>query len=715
MFKNLKISTRLVLVFSTIGIGIIGIVNYIGYSTAKRLMEEESYNKLIAVREIKKTQIREFFEDKIRDINTLAQGSDVHGLLEKLEQYEVDTLEGKYNAYDVSMPEYKKFSDEYGYILDEYIRMHGYHDIYIFDADHGHLMYTAAKGRDMGTNFNEGLYRDSHLAKLWRNVIKTKQVAVEDFQPYAPNNDDPTAFIGNPILTKTGKLIGVIALQISVDEINKIMQQRQGLGKTGETYLVGSDNLMRSDSFLDPQNYSVIASFKNNRRVNTEASRDALAENTDARIIIDYRGNPVLSTYTFVEFLGIRWALLAEIDEAEAFEDVYALRNTAFLWGVILIGVVIVGAIVFSSSITRPLKVAVAVADQVSEGNLNVEFDVASEDEIGQVLMSMKKMISYIQNIANVAEKISNKDLQVEVTPKSSQDILNHSLQRMVINLQAMMAETTRTMTEIEQQNWLKDGLNQLNNELLGESSLEEVCQKAASFVARYVNAGRGVLYIYDDEKKVLNLSGTFAFTDEDEKSGVYRLGEGIIGQVAIDRAPILLKDIKREESLITTGTVNEMPLNTYTFPLIYNNDLYGVFELASFETLDLQKQQFLNDANQVIATVLSSAAQRERVQELLRASRQAAKDAERAAEEAMRAQAEAQQKTEEVQRANVRLEEQQQQLQQQSEELQQLNAHLEEQQQQMEQQREELRQQQESLTRAQEELEQRKRKFEAV
>lgn len=716
MFKKMKIQTRLVLIFSIIGIGIIFVVNYIGYTTAKRLMEEESYHKLIAVREIKKKQVQEFFGEKINDIMVLARGADVHQLFEQLVQYHIDTEVGPNDPYDVSTSEYNSIYDQYGSIFNYYIETYDYHDIYMMCSAHGHVMYSTAKEKDLGTNLNAGPYRNTHLAELWRKVVNTKQVAIEDFQPYEPNNNEPVAFIGTPIVRQSGDIIGMIALEISVDEINSVMLQRDGLGETGETYLVGSDKLMRSDSFLDPANHSVSVSFSNpeKSKIDTEASREALDGKTDVKIVEDYRGVRVLSAYTPVDIPGgIRWALLAEIDESEAFSDVYSLRNTAVFWGILLIAIVIIGAVLFSRSITHPLKVAVDIAERVSEGDLNVEFNVTSEDEVGQMLLSTQKMIRYIQEAAAVSERISQRDLEVEVTPKSKHDVLNQSLQKMVVNLRSAMQEIKNTMAEIEQQNWLKDGVNQLNTELVGEASLRETCNKAVSFVARFVEAGYGVLYTYDAENHMLNLGGAFAFTEKHQLAQTFRLGEGVIGQVAQDRAPILLKNLKRSDQVINTGTVSEPPLNTYTFPLMYNEELYGVLELASFEEFDDRKQNFLNEANQVIATVLFSALQRERVQELLLESQQAAEEAEKAVLESQKAKEEAQHQAEEVQKANAQLEEQQQQLQQQSEELQQINAHLEEQQQQVQQQREELRQQNENLRSAQEELELRAKELE--
>jgi len=112
------------------------------------------------------------------------------------------------------------------------------------------------------------------MGKLTRKVLETKKYGLADFEPYAPSNDDPCAFIAEPVM-HNGKTEMVIGLQLSMEAINNMMQQREGMGETGETYLIGSDKRMRSDSFLDPTGHSVKASFAGNMKdngVDTEAA-----------------------------------------------------------------------------------------------------------------------------------------------------------------------------------------------------------------------------------------------------------------------------------------------------------------------------------------------------------------------------------------------------------------------------------------------------------
>ena len=116
-----------------------------------------------------------------------------------------------------------------------------------------------------------GKFSVSNLGKLFRQVSQSQTFGFTDFAPYAPSNGGPAAFVAQLIMHK-GEAETVVALRISLDAINAIKTQRDGMGETGETYLVGEDLLLRSDPFPDPENHTVKASCKNPSRgkVDTE-------------------------------------------------------------------------------------------------------------------------------------------------------------------------------------------------------------------------------------------------------------------------------------------------------------------------------------------------------------------------------------------------------------------------------------------------------------
>lgn len=283
----------------------------------------------------------------------------------------------------------------------KYKELYGYYDLFLCYPD-GFCFYTVSKEADYRTNMLNGKYADSNLGQLFAQVIERKQFGFADFKPYAPSNNEPSAFIAYPIIIDTSVEI-VVALQLSIESINAIMQEREGMGKTGETYLVGADNLMRSDSFLEAQTHSVLASFANPERgnVKTEAAKEALSGKTGANVIKDYTDSWVLSAYTPVKAWDTTWALLAEIDRDEVNEPVNGLIRSILLTGLIIAVVVAGIALMVALSIANPLVQGVTFARAVAAGNLNAELSITQQDEIGILagaLRDMKKTIGAVLN-----------------------------------------------------------------------------------------------------------------------------------------------------------------------------------------------------------------------------------------------------------------------------------------------------------------------------
>ena len=227
-----------------------------------------------------------------------------------------------------------RYSDvhyRYHYWLRSFLLHRGVYDVFLFQAD-GDLVYTSFKERDYATNLNTGPFRDTDLGKAFRKALDNpfpSYVTFFDFAPYPPSNGDPAAFVSSTILDDDGTLLGVLAFQIPSDRINEIMQVRSGMGETGETYVVGTDLLMRSDSRFSKESTTL------ETRVDTVTTRLALEGQAGFQITDDYRGIPVLSAYAPVEFEGVRWAVLAEIDVAEAQAPVDALLRRWLMAGVL--------------------------------------------------------------------------------------------------------------------------------------------------------------------------------------------------------------------------------------------------------------------------------------------------------------------------------------------------------------------------------------------
>ncbi|MFZ6862946.1 response regulator [Undibacterium sp. Ji67W] len=310
---------------------------------------------------------------------------------------------------------------------------------------------------------------------------------------------------------------------------------------------------------------------------------------------------------------------------------------------------------------------------RVSTGDLRISQDL-DKAAASSLLGKIKVLVQNLSDLAIQTDLIGKGDFSKQARVLSEHD-------RLSLSINSMTNLLRNTKQEDERRNWLKDGSSQLTTSLTGDYSIQELTNLSISILARYLNAGRGVIYLYHHEEGVLDLMGSYMYTERDHLGTRFKLGEGAIGQVARERKPIILTTVSNDAAPIVTGTTSSKPLYTYTYPLLRDDTLLGVIELANFVKFENVELELLANACGVIASFLYIAEQRDSIRQLLT--------------KANAAEQEARQQSESLQEANAQMEEQQQQLQQQSEELRQANAQMEEQQQILEQNNQALKQSQ--------------------
>jgi methyl-accepting chemotaxis protein len=324
-------------------------------------------------------------------------------------------------AQDAS--KYSEIHARYHPVVRSFLEKFGYYDIFLVHPDTGDIVYSVFKELDFATSLKNGPYAGTNFADAFRKANAATSpgtVVFTDLKTYFPSYEAPAGFVASPIF-KAGHKIGVLIFQFPLDSLNAIMKTRAGMGQTGETYLVGSDLLMRSDSYLDPEHHTVVASYKHPEkgRVDTEAVRAAVGGKTGEGIIIDYNGNPVLSAYTPLNFEGLKWALLAEIDEAEAFAAIKALQWVALVVSLVGVACIVTIAMLITRSIVRPVQGVVANLTNLAqgEGDLTARLQVDTQDEIGQLSSRfnefMDKLHTMIKDIIGGIETLSSSSTEL--------------------------------------------------------------------------------------------------------------------------------------------------------------------------------------------------------------------------------------------------------------------------------------------------------------
>jgi len=396
-----------------------------------------------------------------------------------------------------------------------YIEKYGYYDLFLINPN-GHIFYTVTKESDFNTNILTGKYESSNLGRLIKDIKKSKKYAFVDFAPYAPSNGDPAAFIGQPLLRSDGQVALYVALQLPLEGIQIIMGIREGMGETGESYLVGQDLKMRSNSYLDPKGHNVKASFAGSVKengVDTIAVKRALAGEKGTDIIIDYNGNPVLSSFDRIEFGHFNWAILSELDEPEAFASIR--KNTIFMISlmIIIIAVVVMIGFFVAKRIATPISEIANVAQKVASGDLTMQVDKTSDDEVGNLQVAIRKMIvnlsKMVGNISGIAiqqastsEELAAITTQTNCTVTEQQAIseqLATAMQEMGATVNEVAASTVTTSAAVDN---IKTKVND------GASKLDETYHSIVNMSEHIKQSERSVQKVRKDFDQVVNILG---------------------------------------------------------------------------------------------------------------------------------------------------------------------------------------------------------------
>ena len=293
------------------------------------------------------------------------------------------------------------------------------------------------------------------------------------------------------------------------------------------------------------------------------------------------------------------------------------------------------------------LKNIANLTEQIANGDISNRYEFKSkEDRLG---LAIANMTLYLQNIVEQANRIAKGDYSKTIEPKSKNDELGEALARMT---NILKENSIKNKNDI----FISEGVGEFGDITSGIDDTQELSKKAITTLCRYIHAASGVFYTFDEEKKELHLLSSFAFSRRKNLSNHFELGEGIVGQVALEKESILLQNVDEEGFEVVSGTTTQKAKEVYTYPILYEGELLGVVELLSLHPFEEVELEYLKKTAELFAVNLYSAIQNTKIKELL--------------EESQRAYEELQVKSEELEESNVQMEEQQQQLTQQAQEL---------------------------------------------
>jgi len=601
--------------------------------------------------------------------------------------------------------------------FDKLIKENDYYN-FIFIDNEGNVLFSVKNENILGQNIFSGDLRTSLLSETARKSIETGEMLFSDLEFFDPSYNYISGFFIKPAIDENGQAIGLLTLQITMDGLNRMIQQEAGYGETGQAFLVGEDMILRSATRFGEES-DVLNKKISNKKV--KEWKDYLLHKNDLDYLItnelknakvstydtDGEGKYVLGIYRTIdelEPLGVNWALIEEIEHKEAFAYARRLSDIVKISFIITILLVFFISILVTRWFVNPIKQLSSWGKEVAIGKLVSKNIKAPPNEVGDMRDTFNKLVNSLTSYANVARLMAIGDYSDNVEVRSKDDILGNSLNQMISSLKSVIVQAnkiaegdystvieprsekdslgkslfamTKTLREnsieIEQQDWLKTGLNQLESTIKGNENIEALANGIITYFCSYLEAQIGLIYLFEDDK--LHLKSSYAIKNADKlKLRVISPGEGLVGQCYNEKKRII----------ISNNTDDKLPMFDYgagvqklkhflVVPFVNNEEVIGIMELGMINKLSENKLRFLDIAAKDIAVSIITLQSHIKVLELLERTQEQAKELEVQQEELR-------QTNEELQEHTNALKSSEENLQAQKEELKVTNEELEE------------------------------------
>ena len=734
--KNLGIGKTMLLWFlaiSLIPLASLSFINYLYYYQGLNILSKKS---LFTTSQLRVNDLNNYFQQTDKYLTFLSEDQEHLALLNRIDQ-EMDAS-GMPPLEFISSAQYKSLSKQLKSSFEKSWKLEGLFNILMIDTD-GNIIFSLKEQGVAGQNLNQGNLSNTLTSRTYEKILQSGSTLFSDLEYFPPSNNVITGFLGRPVFDTKGQKMGVMGIQITTELIDRVIQYSVGFGSTVKVYLIGLDLNLRSVSEYGNHDVILKVMEDNSKTRIWQASKINLSASTPD-------GNPVIEEVSYyknsqdvdvmglfreidyLETLGVEWALVEEIGTYEA----HAVGRELSTFAKISLVVTTIFVFIISLFVTRrfvtPIKSISAWAKQVAQGELLNKDISVSEDEVGEMKHTFNRLVSTLQQYAEVSQSIALGDYTKKVPIRSQQDTLGKSMNEMVesfkgvvkqaeaiasgdystnviprsdqdtlgLSLFNMTKKLRESSLEIKTQDWLKTGLNELSLKSSGEQSIKDLSNEVLTFLSHYLDSQVGLLFVTGD-KNNLNLTGAFACEPE---ITTFAFGNGIVGQVAKEKKALIFSTATDDLPSVNIGPSSEKPNHFIVAPILFEHQVLGVIQLGSFQKFDDVKQLFLDISLETIALAIHTARSRERVEQLLLKTQEQANELAEQKEELRQINEELEEQTKALRHSEENLQHQQ-------EELRVINEELEERTKVLELQRDDIRKKNQALQQAQIEIKQ--------
>ncbi len=553
--KNFTIKTKLILALLVVGVVPMVVTGILLYSEAKDSLEKEAFSKLEGLDAVKDIQMKSFFENVGNKAEIFASMPFISKAVKNLDDLSKEAGENGFTGKRIlQYPPYRKEYNKYHEFVKRYNRVNGFKNTILFSPNSGRLLLSAEMNDDFGSEMRNA---KTHLAESWRLMRDVKKRKITDLLPYAPLNNEFAMFVIEPAFIE-GDYIGSIGFQIPREILNKIVNERTGLGRTGESYLVGLD----TDNTSSLRTDRVIKGEKVGQKKTDSLIKKCLLEGKGgAEYKIGSTGDRELVVYDILEIQGLKWGMFTTMSQEEINEPAAAMLNTVLIILLVSAGLIVLFAFGLALSINRGIQGVLtqlgSIINNILEGKLNTRGDaelvlIDFKEIVNQINNLIEEFVRPLKMMSQYLDQLSKGDIPTQITDDYKGDFndLKKNVNDMIVNLTRFAVDVQTAAGQVatgsEELSSASEEMSQSANEQA--SNIEEVSSSMEEMSSSVVQNS-------DNSKQTAAISDKAA---GDAQEGGKAVIETVKAMKSIAEKINIIEEIARQTNLLALNAAIE-------------------------------------------------------------------------------------------------------------------------------------------------------------
>lgn len=610
--------------------------------------EIETYKYFVEnkdISEIKKIT-NKYFEDNYSNFKSLIKKSLEDDTLSLILKY----LYLVKNSYEKDKKHLLLKDEEttpYGYVHELYhvyfgniIKITNANDVYLIDGIKGRIIYSFSKKPDFGSLINRSLLLETELASIFFK-FKNKdvnEILISDISPYLPDELNSSLFFGIKVNNDNDLLVLRFTSEKLTDFININLKDKNNQKVNywyTKAFLIGEDLYYKTDN-PEVNNKQIVygtedtlKKLSNNIMIDEKVMAKFLSAPAGYIEFINYTGNKQLGYYKKISLHNEKsYYILTVLNKKDIFRPAIIILFVEIIGGLVVLLLILFLSKRFGNLISERMNFLKNNLNKLINGEKAEKIYIKTDDELEETAELLNKLTDRVWEAAKFADYLAENNFNIEFNAKSENDFFAKALNNLKNRLKEAKEIEEQRKKEDEIRLWINSGIAKFNELLRHHNDdMDLFCYNILKNLIEYVGVVQGAIYLIEEEEgeKIVRLAAAYAYDRRKYIERKLHMGEGLVGTCALEGKTIYLREIPEDYMLISSGLGETLPRSLLIVPMIFNEEITGVIELASINDFEKHKQEFVEKIAESIAITINTVHLNMKTKQLLQESNERA------------------------------------------------------------------------------------------